>query len=460
MGISDGGSFNPNAPGVKKPITIGRVTVPPTSTSGPINQLRGLASKGSTGAGIPRHVTNVSASITAAAKGATSTVTVAFQRDPSDNAFSKVNVYVRGYQGNQSLVQIGGGSESPITFTLSNTGEPINVLVQASGNSGDAPISTAPSRGIKLPLSASGGYGPSSQFGVSISGNPQAGELTKWASGTSITNGDLSGDAQTTGSTAVTVKGIQTIPVSAATPNTGDILRYNVAGDSKWDIASGMGRFIMCQCDANSSPFTVGNGEVPAFIGTQAKFGALSVDPMGNSFTSAATASANVTAGIRFGWGAALGADQFTYGTTWRVSIRARMNNTTNARYWIGTTDGATGDFSGSAGLASDAPTRTMAAFRYSNGVDTNIQAVCAVSGTQTIVNTGIAPNTTNSQLFEIAFVAGSKFNFYIDGSLVASITTHVPAASDRFGVFVCSDNKNTNTAVGFNWYHHMLTLK
>jgi hypothetical protein len=167
-----------------------------------------------------------------------------------------------------------------------------------------------------------------------------------------------------------------------------------------------------------------------------------------------------VTAGLRFGWGASLGADQFTYGTTWRVSQRIRMNNTTNARYWIGTTDGATGDFSGSAGLASDAPTRTMAAFRYSNGTDTNIQAVCAVSGIQTVVNTGIAPDTVNSKLFEIAWVAGSKFNFYLDGVLVASIITHVPAASDRFGLFWCSDNKNTATAVGANFHHSIITMK
>jgi hypothetical protein len=86
-------------------------------------------------------------------------VTVTFSRDPSDTSHSKVNVYVKGYQGNKSPVQVASGSESPVTFVINNTGEAISILVQAQGNSGEAPLATAPSTGAQLAKSTAGGYG-------------------------------------------------------------------------------------------------------------------------------------------------------------------------------------------------------------------------------------------------------------------------------------------------------------
>lgn len=171
MSISNPGNQNPSNPGVATPITFGQASVPSTTTASPLNQIRGVSAKNSTGAGIPRHVTNVSASISAAAKGATSTVTVKFSRDPSDTSFSGVNVFVRGYQANNSNVQVGGGADSPITLILNNTGESVNVSVQAQGNAGVAPIATAPSTGIKLPTSSTGGFGTTTVISYSA-GNP------------------------------------------------------------------------------------------------------------------------------------------------------------------------------------------------------------------------------------------------------------------------------------------------
>jgi hypothetical protein len=44
--------------------------------------------------------------------------------------------------------------------------------------------------------------------------------------------------------------------------------------------------------------------------------------------------------------------------------------------------------------------------------------------------------------------------------SLVATISTNIPAASNRFGIFWCADNQSTNTAVGATFYSAMLTLR
>ncbi len=124
-----------------------------------INQIRGVTVAGATGNGIPKHVTDVGAKVANAQAGVTSSLTVVFRRDPSDAAFSGVNVLVKGYQNNQSPVQVAAATESPVTCILNNTGESLSVIVQATGNGGSAPIDTAPTTGVKLPLSTNGGFG-------------------------------------------------------------------------------------------------------------------------------------------------------------------------------------------------------------------------------------------------------------------------------------------------------------
>jgi hypothetical protein len=93
-------------------------------------------------------VTDVRA-ITVKASDISSKVTVTFSRNPADFAFVETRVYVSGYKGNPSPVQVASG-QSPVSFSLENTGEPVTVTVQASGSSGDAPISTAPTTTLQL----------------------------------------------------------------------------------------------------------------------------------------------------------------------------------------------------------------------------------------------------------------------------------------------------------------------
>src|SRR5882724_2714300 len=129
--------------------------------------------------------------------------TVTFQRNPADPLFVETRVFVSGYKGNPQPVQVGSG-QSPVSFALENSGEPVTVTVQAAGNLGKAPLSTAPTTTMQLaktplattPTAAGNGTTPSSAatFGLSnpswwgsgdgssysMSGNPNG----QWGTGT------------------------------------------------------------------------------------------------------------------------------------------------------------------------------------------------------------------------------------------------------------------------------------
>jgi hypothetical protein len=94
-----------------------------SGTAASLNQIRGVNISGSTGSGIPKHVTNVAASVSAANQGATSVVTVTFRRDPGDSSYNTSQIYVKGYNSNPQNVLIASGANSPISFVLNNTGE-------------------------------------------------------------------------------------------------------------------------------------------------------------------------------------------------------------------------------------------------------------------------------------------------------------------------------------------------
>lgn len=151
--------FNPSAnPGSRTLLDYAQRLVGLTARTG-VNQIRGNNPATATGAGIPKQVTNVTAAVANASSGATSTVTVTFQRDPTDTAFAGVTVLVKGYNGNQIPTQVASGTDSPIQFILNNTGEAVSLIVQAYGNAGIAPTASAPTTGIQLPKGSGGGFG-------------------------------------------------------------------------------------------------------------------------------------------------------------------------------------------------------------------------------------------------------------------------------------------------------------
>lgn len=106
-------------------------------------------------------------------------------------------------------------------------------------------------------------------------------------------------------------------------------------------------------------------------------------------------------------------------------------DRTTDTRQWIGLMDTSGPD---STFGASNAPSGNWIAFRYSTGSsDTHWKCICCASGVTTIVDSGVSPDTASHRFgFQCDDTAGNV-KFYIDGNLVATITTHIPAAGTGF---------------------------
>lgn len=139
-----------------------------------VNQIHGINPVDSTGAGIPKPVTNVSASIANASVGSTSTISINFQRNPSDKNFARVIILAKGYQGNNTPVQVGSGADSPATVILNNTGESVSLIVQSVGNGGSSPFNTSPTCAIKLPKNTNGGVGAQTVTNLTLSQIPSS----------------------------------------------------------------------------------------------------------------------------------------------------------------------------------------------------------------------------------------------------------------------------------------------
>jgi hypothetical protein len=74
--------------------------------------------------------------------------------------------------------------------------------------------------------------------------------------------------------------------------------------------------------------------------------------------------------------------------------------------------------------------------FRYTHSVNGGrFQAVCRSNGSETgsVVDTGVTAAIDTSYIFEVIVnAAGTEALFYIDGTLVATITTNIPTGSGR----------------------------
>lgn len=147
--------------------------------------------------------------------------------------------------------------------------------------------------------------------------------------------------------------------------------------------------------------------------------------------------SANITLGILMQW--------FT---------KCMMVGLISSRYWLGMWDGI---YDPSTDLATDTPAGNLVAFRYASDVDTHIVAVCQTSSSnQTVVDTGVAPSTSTPQIFKIV-PSGSSIEFFINGTLVATISTNIPATTVAMRSLFLWDNYNdigaTNGSLNFYYF-------
>lgn len=454
MSLSNPLNQDPSKSGSVRPTRLGDLSVPFAPTAAPLGQIRGISKKGSTGAGIPKHVSNVASSLSQASTGMTSAVSVTYSRDPGDASHEKVNVYVKGYQGNSSPVQIASGSESPVTFVLNNTGETVSILVQSQGNSGSAPLSTAPSTGVQIPKSNGGGFGTGTVTGVSVTPTPTVGQLAKFTGAASIGGANLSGDVTTVNSAAATVVAIRGTSVDTQAPLIGDCVEYSPFGGGKYIPASPTRRSTtLCADGENTVPVAFG-GIVPGGFGTVSssavvrKAGAIAGEGPAISLQCALAGSTSVQASYRAGLNSTQAtAVSYSLASARRFLFRQRSNTDAAYRVWVGVTTSVT--VLNGVLFAADAPAADYAAFRFSSATDTTWKAVTAFSGSQTVVNTGVAYNSTTSTFFEIIpNAAGTSLTFRINGVTVATIATNLFGADTSCITFSTADNKNTSTVV------------
>jgi hypothetical protein len=253
----------------------------------------------------------------------------------------------------------------------------------------------------------------------------------------------------------------------------GDIPRFNVNGDNAWDSVnyaqSAIGVFPIFGSAQLQTTGVLGSTLI-SVTGSPSNINPTLLLQTGDTIAAAATASLNTVVGLidgQNGNNSLIGMQAF-----YRLSARMAINQTTNARFWVGLacfnssgTGSNTAAILGTTAYANDTPNKSTEAFRFSSGTDTHWQAVVITAGgSSTVVDTGVVPDT-NTHLFEIApNAAGTSLFFLIDGTTVATISTNIPppanGANSWGDLFIAGDNKNTNNVVSFNFYSMQISLK
>lgn len=280
-----------------------------------------------------------------------------------------------------------------------------------------------------------------------------------------------SGGSTSSGWDAVPASGGSALPAS---PQLGDTVRYNVNGDTAWDLANFAPLYQTIGWAAGTLSASGATTSAPTALGTGTSVFPSTTAGWGGTYTSSSSASTSTVVGTKCcenGNNSAFGILAF-----YRFSMRLAIGNTTNARYWLGLGNWNTGSGTGNnnvvilntAAYASDSPNKTTLGFRFSGTTDTHWQAVALTAnnsgGAQTTVDTGITPDT-NPHLFEMTTNrTGTSIQYFIDSALVATITTNLPNPSSTFDSlaepFWCGDNKNTATAIAGTFYWMELSLK
>jgi len=236
----------------------------------------------------------------------------------------------------------------------------------------------------------------------------------------------------------------------------GNSYQITVPGTVGTQLAPGQIRQMWVIGDGSNPVFGIGHGNAPAQTGSFAQTLPTATEMGGNNLSAAATASTNTVVGVTGPAAASNGI--FTWGTFGSLQMRVRFNTLTNARWWLGLGFQKFQSGSGNANYATDTPNTQFCGFRRSDVTDTTIKAICETSNTNiTIVDTGVSVDTVHSQLFGIFPVLNGE-SFYINNVLVATITTNVPTSTTLYSQLVCGDNKNTNTAINFDFWWSLQT--
>ncbi len=147
------------------------------------------------------------------------------------------------------------------------------------------------------------------------------------------------------------------------------------------------------------------------------------------------TASAATTtqpAAVNYATGAGANSDSGISGNTNyntsanpTMQTNIRLASTTNTRNWVGFTNQTLATMNGLAN-----PAGIYAAFRYDTSAgDVNWQCITKNGGAQSIANSTVAASTANVEL-EVSIVTGTSVVFKINGAIVCTSITNLPAAN------------------------------
>lgn len=259
-----------------------------------------------------------------------------------------------------------------------------------------------------------------------------------------------------------------------ASPQIGDMVLWNTAGDNAWDavnyVQPGIGLYAVNQLTTLQAVGVFGSAAPPTTGNNVNTVNPTATAQAGLSVGQTAGASTSTVIGANFGENGStstIGMQAF-----YRWTFKAAMGNTSNVRYWFGLgchTAGGAGNngqaIVGTTAYASDTPNKSTLGFRFSAGVDTHWQAVAITAGgSQTTVDTGIPPDTSPHFFSMTTNSTGSSIAYYIDGALVATISTNLPPAANGANswgdLFFTGDNKNTPTAISLTFYRMEISLK
>jgi hypothetical protein len=260
----------------------------------------------------------------------------------------------------------------------------------------------------------------------------------------------------------------------------GDMLRYCVNGETprQWDPTTSAPNF--------AGVYAV--NQLSGNLGVQGIYGAFTTSIVGGNNNSdlvptATSQSCKIIGNTAAGVANTIGFSFPENGNSSLIGMQAFYRNNTkiefnniasNDRYWFGfaTWHNLSGSGNngthivGTTAYATDTPDKSTIGWLIDQGSFSHIQAYVATGGgSHTDVDTGVSPDTTNFHQYDIVPDAtGTPMRFYIDGSLVATISTNIPPAANNqesWGeMFLAMDNKNAATAVSATFCSMTTTFK
>jgi hypothetical protein len=195
---------------------------------------------------------------------------------------------------------------------------------------------------------------------------------------------------------------------------------------------------------------TFGTVLIPTLVGS-AYSAAGTVDAYGNEWQSGNTGT---TANTASGWVADGGTTkQVISNRSPSFKIIAGLGTTSNVQAWIGIASYANISISGSLDLGPSSI--SFMGFRYFSGTDTGGTWRCYISDTShagQVIDSGVAVDTTNRQMFDMIRASNGNISFYIDGDAVCGspVTPTYGPPSDSFGALFAFQNTTATAVTGY----------